>query len=81
MLELLLLTGKIRGALAGGLEGGNIRAVSVSSLAACSARSLDLAECKTKDEARSPKVLVDAGGTIPFCLSGPGRLLPFSRTL
>ena len=75
------LTGDIRGALAGGLEGVNIRLVSESSLAACSAKSFDLAECNTKDDARSPKVLVEAGGTIPFCVSGLGRLLPLSRTL
>ena len=62
-----LLVGNIHGALAGGLEGGNILAVLLSSWAACSARSLDLAECKTRDEARSPRVLGDAGGTIPVC--------------
>ena len=61
------LVGNIRGALAGGLEGGNISAVSVSSLAACSARSLDLADCSTNADARSPKVLVAAGGTILVC--------------
>ena len=75
------LTGDIRGALAGGLEGVNIRLVSESSLAACSAKSFVLADCNTKDDACSPKVLVEAGGTIPFCVSGLGRLLPLSRTL
>ena len=75
------LTGDIRGALAGGLEGVNIRLVSESSLAACSAKSFIPADCNTKDDACSPKVLVEAGGTIPFCVSGLCRLLPLSCTL
>ena len=58
------LLGNIRGALAGDLGRGNKVSVSLSIWAACSARSLDLADCSTNADACSPKVRVAAGGTI-----------------
>ena len=75
------LVGNILAALAGGWLVGKILAVLLRSLVACSARSLDLADCKTRDEAHSPRVLGDAVGTILGSWLGLGRLWSFSRTL
>ena len=41
-----------------------MRAVSTRSFADCSARSLDLADCRSRDEERSARVLGVVGGTI-----------------
>ena len=66
------LLGNIRGALVGDLGRGNKVSVSLSIWAACSARSLDLAECKTSAAVCSPNVLAVVGRTIVVAVLGPG---------
>ena len=59
-----VLLGNIRGALVGGAGRWNRALVSLSMFVVFSARSLDLAECKTSAAVCSPNVLAVVGRTI-----------------